>query len=69
MSETFAEALRVRVGDRQRVRGPGAAGRRQADLIDPVPRIGHAGCRIAFIDPAATENCLIELAELPGAVR
>lgn len=34
-------------------------------LIDQVPRIGHAGCRIAFLDPAATENCLIELAELP----
>jgi methylmalonyl-CoA/ethylmalonyl-CoA epimerase len=34
-------------------------------LIDQVPRIGHAGCRIAFIDPSATENCLIELAELP----
>ena len=36
-------------------------------LIDQVPRIGHAGCRIAFIDPSATENCLIELAELPAA--
>jgi methylmalonyl-CoA epimerase len=36
-------------------------------LIDQVPRIGHAGCRIAFIDPAATENCLIELAELPAS--
>ena len=35
-------------------------------LLDPVPRIGHAGCRIAFIDPSATENCLIELAELPA---
>ena len=35
-------------------------------LLDPVARIGHAGCRIAFIDPAATENCLIELAELPA---
>ena len=34
-------------------------------LLDEAPRIGHAGCRIAFIDPAATENCLIELAELP----
>ena len=34
-------------------------------LLDQVPRIGHAGCRIAFIDPSATENCLIELAELP----
>ena len=35
-------------------------------LIDQEPRIGHAGCRIAFIDPSATENCLIELAELPA---
>jgi methylmalonyl-CoA/ethylmalonyl-CoA epimerase len=34
-------------------------------LIDEVPRIGHAGCRIAFLDPSATEGCLIELAELP----
>lgn len=34
-------------------------------LLDQVPRIGHAGCRIAFLDPAGTENCLIELAELP----
>ena len=34
-------------------------------LLDQVPRIGHAGCRIAFIDPKATENSLIELAELP----
>jgi methylmalonyl-CoA/ethylmalonyl-CoA epimerase len=36
-------------------------------LLDQVPRIGHAGCRIAFLDPAGTENCLIELAELPAA--
>ncbi|MFN7088164.1 MAG: VOC family protein [Burkholderiales bacterium] len=36
-------------------------------LLDPVPRVGHAGCRIAFIDPAATENCLIELAQPPAA--
>jgi len=35
-------------------------------LIDEVPRIGHEGCRIAFIDPKATENCLIELAERPA---
>ena len=34
-------------------------------LLDQVPRIGHAGCRIAFRDPAGTEGCLIELAELP----
>jgi methylmalonyl-CoA/ethylmalonyl-CoA epimerase len=35
-------------------------------LLDETPRIGHAGARIAFIDPKATENCLIELAELPA---
>ena len=35
-------------------------------LLDQVPRDGHAGCRIAFIDPSATENCLIELAQLPA---
>jgi len=29
------------------------------------PRIGHGGCRVAFLDPADTDNCLIELAELP----
>lgn len=34
-------------------------------LLDQEARIGHAGCRIAFLDPAGTENCLIELAELP----
>jgi methylmalonyl-CoA/ethylmalonyl-CoA epimerase len=35
-------------------------------LLDQVPRIGHAGCRVAFLDPKGTENCLIELAELPA---
>ena len=35
-------------------------------LLDETPRIGHAGARIAFIDPKATENCLIELAQLPA---
>jgi methylmalonyl-CoA/ethylmalonyl-CoA epimerase len=35
-------------------------------LLDDVPRIGHAGCRIAFLDPAGTEGCLIELAQLPA---
>ena len=30
------------------------------------PRIGHGGARIAFIDPTATGNVLIELAELPA---
>ena len=34
-------------------------------LRDERPRIGHGGARIAFIDPAATGNVLIELAELP----
>lgn len=36
-------------------------------LRDETPRIGHGGARIAFIDPAATGNVLIELAELPRA--
>ncbi len=36
-------------------------------LLDETPRIGHAGCRIAFLDPAGTEGCLIELAQLPAA--
>ena len=35
-------------------------------LRDQTPRIGHGGARIAFIDPAATGNVLIELAELPA---
>jgi methylmalonyl-CoA epimerase len=35
-------------------------------LLDETPRIGHAGCRIAFLDPKGTEGCLIELAELPA---
>ena len=34
-------------------------------LRDERPRIGHGGARIAFIDPSATGNVLIELAELP----
>jgi methylmalonyl-CoA/ethylmalonyl-CoA epimerase len=34
-------------------------------LIDETPRSGHGGSRIAFIDPAATGNLLIELAQLP----
>ncbi|MCC7082970.1 MAG: VOC family protein [Burkholderiales bacterium] len=38
-------------------------------LLDPVARPGHAGCRIAFLDPAGTEGCLIELAELPADTR
>ena len=35
-------------------------------LQDETPRIGHGGSRIAFLDPAATGNVLIELAELPA---
>jgi methylmalonyl-CoA epimerase len=34
-------------------------------LLTEVPKIGHGGCRIAFIDPASTGNILIELAEMP----
>jgi methylmalonyl-CoA/ethylmalonyl-CoA epimerase len=35
-------------------------------LRDQTPRPGHGGSRIAFIDPSATGNVLIELAELPA---
>ena len=35
-------------------------------LLDETPRGGHGGSRIAFIDPSATGNLLIELAELPA---
>lgn len=35
-------------------------------LRDQTARIGHGGARIAFLDPAATGNVLIELAELPA---
>lgn len=34
------------------------------ELIDNEPRIGHGGARIAFIDPKATGDLLIELAEI-----
>ncbi len=34
-------------------------------LLTEVPKIGHGGCRIAFIDPASTGNIFIELAEMP----
>ena len=36
-------------------------------LRDETPRIGHGGARIAFIDPSATGNVLIELASCPRA--
>jgi methylmalonyl-CoA/ethylmalonyl-CoA epimerase len=35
-------------------------------LRDETARPGHGGSRIAFIDPSATGNVLIELAELPA---
>ena len=35
-------------------------------LIDETPRNGHGGSKIVFIDPSATGNILIELAELPA---
>jgi len=34
-------------------------------LLNEEPIIGHANCRIAFIDPKATGNLLFELAEMP----
>ena len=36
-------------------------------LIDEVPRIGHGGARIAFLDPESTGELLIELAEISSA--
>ena len=36
-------------------------------LIDEVPRIGHGGARIAFLDPESTGDLLIELAEISSA--
>jgi methylmalonyl-CoA epimerase len=35
-------------------------------LLDETPRVGHAGSRIAFLDPQSTGNILIELAQLPA---
>ncbi|MBN1664357.1 MAG: VOC family protein [Deltaproteobacteria bacterium] len=40
-------------------------GIRLAKLFTDGPRIGHGGCRVVFLDTADTDNCLIELAELP----
>lgn len=34
-------------------------------LINDVPRLGHAHCRIAFIDPSCTGGILFELSESP----
>lgn len=35
-------------------------------LLDQVPRPGHGGHRIAFLDPASTGNVLVELVEMTG---
>lgn len=35
-------------------------------LRDEVPRAGHGGHRIAFLDPASTAGILIELVEMSG---
>ena len=37
-------------------------------LLDEVPRVGHGGARIAFLDPESTGNLLIELAEISAAL-
>jgi methylmalonyl-CoA epimerase len=36
-------------------------------LRDEVPRSGHGGHRIAFLDPASTAGVLVELVEMVGA--
>ncbi len=33
-------------------------------LLDQTPRRGHGGSLIAFIDPVATDRCLVELAQM-----
>jgi methylmalonyl-CoA/ethylmalonyl-CoA epimerase len=40
---------------------------KQVKLLDEVPRSGHGGHRIAFLDPASTAGILIELVEMTGA--
>jgi methylmalonyl-CoA/ethylmalonyl-CoA epimerase len=39
---------------------------KQVKLIDEVPRSGHGGHRIAFIDPSSTAGILFELVEMTG---
>jgi methylmalonyl-CoA/ethylmalonyl-CoA epimerase len=39
---------------------------KQVKLLDEVPRSGHGGHRIAFIDPASTAGILFELVEMVG---
>ena len=34
-------------------------------LIDETPRIGAAGCKIAFLHPKATGGVLVEISERP----
>ena len=36
-------------------------------LLDEIPRIGHGGARMAFLDPKSTGNLLIELAEISAS--
>ena len=38
------------------------------NLLDEVPRVGHGGARIAFLDPESTGNLLIELAEISATL-
>ena len=45
----------------EELRGKGVA------LLDQVPRTGHGGHRIAFLDPASTKGILVELVEMAGA--
>jgi methylmalonyl-CoA epimerase len=39
---------------------------RGVGLLDEVPRLGHGGARIAFLDPKSTGNLVIELVEIPA---
>jgi methylmalonyl-CoA epimerase len=39
---------------------------RGVGLLDEVPRTGHGGHRIAFLDPRSTADVLVELVEMVG---
>jgi len=41
--------------------------RRGVRLIDPTPRLGAGGCRVAFVHPKAAGGVLMELKEAPPA--
>ena len=39
---------------------------RGVKMVDEVPRIGHGGTKIAFLDPTSTGGLVFELVEIPA---